>query len=55
MFCRAPQRPLNSLLEAELEYEHAARPAPVVTDKVCAVCALRRLLHARVCSNSTHR
>eukprot|EP00899_Mesostigma_viride_P025238 jgi/Mesvir1/589/Mv02031-RA.1 len=43
---RASKRPVNSLLDMELDFEHAQRPAPVITAEVTA--SLEELIRGRI-------
>ena len=48
----ANRRPKNSALEVDLDFEHAARPPPVITEEVTA--SLEDLIRQRVAEVSSH-
>ncbi|RKP23203.1 U3 small nucleolar ribonucleo protein complex, subunit Mpp10, partial [Syncephalis pseudoplumigaleata] len=45
----AKDRPLNSLLEEDLEFEHASKPVPVVTEEVTA--SIEDMIKQRIINN----
>ena len=47
----AAKRPMNSALEVDFDFEHNARPAPVITEEVTA--SLEDLIKSRIIEVTT--